>query len=190
MRIYTRTGDLGETGLFGGERVYKDDLRVNAYGSVDELNAVLGMALALQVDSEIDALLLSLQNDLFMLGSDLATPENEELQRGRVTIQRVPPEKAQSLESWIDHFEAELPPLTRFILPGGTALAAHLHFARTVCRRAERMCVSLVRLTEEAGKPNINPEIVIYLNRLSDLIFVLARAANSRQGREDVPWNP
>lgn len=190
MRIYTKTGDLGETGLFGGERVYKNDIRVDAYGSVDELNAVLGVAVASQSEPEIDALLLAIQHDLFMLGSDLATPETEELQRGRVTIQRVPSEKVEALEVWIDQFEAELPPLTRFILPGGTLLSAQLHMARTVCRRAERMCVTLMRSLEEAGITALNPEIVRYLNRLSDLLFVLARVANYRQGREDVPWNP
>lgn len=190
MRIYTKTGDLGETGLFGGERVYKDDLRVTAYGTVDELNAVLGIAIALQADPELDTLLLSFQNDLFMLGSDLATPEEEDRNKGRIQIARVPAEKVEALEHIIDKYEATLPPLTRFILPGGTPLSAQLHFARTVCRRAERACVTLHRATTEAGKPAVNPEIVRYLNRLSDLLFVLARAANHRSGKEDIPWNP
>ncbi len=190
MRIYTRTGDLGETGLFGGERVFKDDLRVTAYGEVDELNAALGIAIALQSDSEIDALLLTIQHDLFTLGSDLATPEDGDLQKGRVSIQRVPPEMATRLETEIDRYEATLPPLTRFVLPGGTPLSAHLHFARTVCRRAERACVSLARNEAEAGHPSLNPNAVRYLNRLSDLLFVLARAANARQGVSDIHWNP
>ncbi len=190
MRIYTRTGDLGETGLFGGERVSKDDLRVEAYGGVDELNATLGIAIALQSDSEVDALLLSIQHDLFTLGSDLATPEGEGLQKGRVAIQRVPPEMATRLETEIDRYEDTLPPLTRFVLPGGSPLSAHLHFSRTVCRRAERACVTLARAEEAAYRSPINPNAIIYLNRLSDLLFVLARAANHRQGVSDIHWNP
>lgn len=190
MRIYTRTGDSGQTGLFGGERVFKDDLRVEAYGGVDELNAALGVAIALQSDSELDALLLSIQHDLFALGSDLATPEGEGLQKGRVSIQRVSPSASSRLEAEIDRYEETLPPLTRFILPGGTPLSAQLHFARTVCRRAERACVTLGRSEEQASRPAINPNILLYLNRLSDLLFVLARAANHRQGAPDVPWNP
>ncbi|MCX6377898.1 MAG: cob(I)yrinic acid a,c-diamide adenosyltransferase [Armatimonadetes bacterium] len=190
MRIYTRTGDLGQTGLFGGERVSKNDLRVEAYGGVDELNATLGLAIALQSDSELDTLLLSIQHDLFTLGSDLATPEGEDLQKGRVSIQRVPPEMVTRLEREIDRYEETLPPLTRFVLPGGTPLSAHLHFARTVCRRAERSCVTLALAEEAAGHSSINPEAIRYLNRLSDLLFVLARAANHRHSVSDIHWNP
>lgn len=189
-RIYTRTGDTGETGLFGGERVGKDDLRVEAYGTVDELNAVLGAARTHGADAEIDALLLSLQNELFSLGADLATPDEEDTHKGRITIARVAPDRAIRLETLIDLYEAGLPPLTRFILPGGHPLAAALHVGRVVCRRAERRCVALARAEAEAGRPPLNPEIVRYLNRLSDLLFVLARAANHRNEVPDVVWEP
>jgi cob(I)alamin adenosyltransferase len=187
-RIYTRSGDQGETGLFGGERVGKDDLRVEAYGTVDELNAVLGVARTHAPDAEIDALLLSVQHDLFHLGADLSTPRAEETEKGRIVIQRVSAERVDRLEQWIDRFEAELPPLTRFILPGGTPLAASLHLGRVVCRRAERRCVTLTRAEEDAGRTPLNAQILRYLNRLSDLLFVLARLANHRAGVSDVYW--
>ncbi|MDW8208687.1 MAG: cob(I)yrinic acid a,c-diamide adenosyltransferase [Chloroherpetonaceae bacterium] len=188
-RIYTRTGDLGTTGLFGGQRVSKDDLRVEAYGTVDELNAMLGQARVAISDPEINALLLALQADLFHLGADLATPDDEDTQKGRVTVRRVAPERVQQMEQWIDRFEQELSPLTRFVLPGGSPAAAALHVARVVCRRAERRCVTLAQATEMEGHP-INPEVIRYLNRLSDLLFVLARLANHRQGVPDVHWDP
>jgi cob(I)alamin adenosyltransferase len=191
VRIYTRSGDTGETGLFGGQRVSKDDLRVEAYGAVDELNAALGLAAALKADAEIDALLNELQHELFLLGADLATPGIRDEARGRVSIERVSSALAERLERLIDRYEADLPPLTQFILPGGQPLAAALHWARVVCRRAERRCVTLARVEADganASAPDINPEVVRYLNRLSDLLFVLARAANHRRGAGDVIW--
>jgi cob(I)alamin adenosyltransferase len=181
-RIYTRTGDTGDTGLFGGQRVGKDDLRVEAYGTVDELNAVLGVALTQSQDSDLARLLTHLQNDLFALGADLATPETAGEKHGKTTIERVGEDKATALEGEIDRLEAELTPLRQFILPGGTPLAAYLHLARTVCRRAERRCVRV------SHSETLNPEIIRYLNRLSDLLFVMARAANARQGAGDVAW--
>jgi cob(I)alamin adenosyltransferase len=189
LRIYTRTGDMGDTGLFGGERVRKDDARVEAYGTVDELNAVLGVARVQAEDPELRETLAAFQDRLFAVGADIATPMETATQRGRVSIERIAPERVEALERLIDRFESELPPLTRFILPGGSALAAALHLARTVCRRAERRCVTLAHLAEDADNPTINPEVIRYLNRLSDLLFVLARVANHRQGVEDIVWN-
>jgi cob(I)alamin adenosyltransferase len=190
LHIYTRTGDAGETGLFGGVRVRKDDLRVDAYGTVDELNAVLGVAHAQASDPELQETLAALQDALFRLGADLATPETEEPQRGRITIERVGAERVARLEALIDRYEAELEPLRQFILPGGHPLAAALHLGRVVCRRAERRCVALAGAEASRDRPPLNPEIVRYLNRLSDLLFVLARVANRRQGVADVAWNP
>lgn len=176
MKIYTKTGDTGETGLFGGQRVTKDSLRVQAYGSADECNAALGVARSLGLDPELDALLTEVQNQLFVVGADLATPgENP-------NIPRVSEADVTFLEEWIDRLESELTPLRQFILPGGVPAAAYLHLARTVCRRAERWVVSLSR-TEP-----INPQVLTYLNRLSDLLFVAARAANARAGAADIPW--
>ncbi len=188
VRIYTKTGDEGDTGLFGGQRVRKDDLRVEAYGTVDELNAVLGEARArgMGEDSDLDETLSRFQHDLFNVGADLATPRAEDETKGRVHVTRVTSERTARLETLIDRYEAELPPLTRFILPGGHALAAALHLARVVCRRAERRCVTLADVDPTA----INPEVLRYLNRLSDLLFVLARVANHRRGVADVIWNP
>jgi cob(I)alamin adenosyltransferase len=192
VRIYTRTGDSGETGLFGGQRVSKDSIRVEAYGAVDELNASIG-AVRASVSAistaikEIDDLLYRIQHDLFLLGADLATPQSSSSQAAK-SIARMNPERIAYLEQQIDHFEAELPPLKQFILPGGTAFAAALHVARTVCRRAERRTITLSGA--EAEEDPINPEAVKYLNRLSDLLFVLARAANHRVGVPDTPWNP
>lgn len=188
LKIYTRTGDDGDTGLFGGQRVHKDDLRVEAYGTVDELNAVLGVARthAPASDADIDALLQTLQNDLFGLGSDLATPEEKDTKKGRIHITRVSPAQVAALEAQIDRFEAELPPLTNFILPGGSALASSLHLGRVVCRRAERCCVTLARA--EADIAPLNPDVIRYLNRLSDLLFVLCRVANKRRDVPDVVW--
>lgn len=180
MKIYTRTGDEGETGLFGGPRVRKDHVRIEAYGAIDELNAVLGAArlYVATLDSAMDALLASIQNDLFDLGAELATPDPQK--RRRV----VSPEQIARLEQAIDRYEADLPPLKQFILPGGSPAGARLHVARTVCRRAERRLVQLERTPGEEGSPGT----VIYVNRLSDLLFVLARAANQRAGVPDVPW--
>lgn len=187
-RIYTRTGDSGNTGLFGGERVAKDDLRVEAYGAVDELNASLGAARALGFDPEIDTVLCHIQHDLFQVGADLATPEESKLDAGRRVVKRIDGTRAERLEASIDKFEAELSPLQQFVLPGGHPTAAALHISRTICRRAERRCVTLARRAEADGE-TANPEIVRYLNRLSDLLFVLARAANRRNSVPDVNWN-
>jgi cob(I)alamin adenosyltransferase len=176
MKIYTRTGDDGTTGLWGGIRVPKDALRVQAYGTVDECNAAIGVARAAGLDPALDQLLAEIQDTLFIVGSDLATPGEA------ATIPRVSAEQAAQLEEAIDELEASLEPLRQFILPGGSPGAAHLHLARTICRRAERWVISLVREEE------INPQVPIYLNRLSDLLFVAARAANSRAGIPDVPW--
>lgn len=180
MKIYTKTGDNGETSLFGGKRVWKDDLRIAAYGTVDELNAVIGIALTEIDDKELCSLLLSLQNELFVLGSDLATP----LDKGNkgFVIPRIEKENYQRLELLIDKYEAKLPELKNFILPGGSKGAANLHLARTVCRRAEREVVSLSKNEE------INSEVEIYLNRLSDLLFVLARYQNFITGTADINW--
>jgi len=184
MRIYTRTGDRGETGLFGGQRVLKSHSRVAAYGEVDELNAAVGVCLAFCEDEAIRRVLERLQADLFVVGSDLATPEEEGDRVGRRAVQRVTEGMGAALEALIDQFTEEVPALESFILPGGTLLAAQLHLARTVCRRAERAVIAA------AGKEALNPEGIVYLNRLSDLLFTLARAANHRAGRAETPWVP
>jgi cob(I)alamin adenosyltransferase len=185
MKIYTRTGDRGETGLFGGQRVRKDHTRVEAYGEVDELNAVVGWAVArLQADgdAEMAERLRLLQADLFALGANLATPAPEDGGRPSTHIPPLPSARIADMEDWIDAAETELEPLRSFILPGGTEAAARLHMARTVCRRAERRVISL------AAEAHLDPEAVRYLNRLSDLLFVLARLANQRGGTADVRW--
>jgi cob(I)alamin adenosyltransferase len=179
MKIYTKTGDDGQTGLFGGPRVSKADPRIEAYGTVDELNAVLGLSRTQSLPPEIDALVARLQNELFDLGAELATPDPQ----ARAT-NLISPARIEALEKAIDQFDAHLPPLKTFILPGGTAGAAWLHLARTVCRRAERC---LVTLMGQAGE-KISPLPLVYLNRLSDLLFVLARAANQIAGQPDVKW--
>jgi cob(I)alamin adenosyltransferase len=183
-RIYTKTGDDGTTGLGSGERRPKFDLRVAAYGTVDETNATIGVArLHLSSEPDVDAILLRVQNDLFDLGADLAAPENPDKpnrERLRVTDSQV-----ERIEKDIDRLNEALSPLTSFVLPGGEAAAAHLHLARTVCRRAERLTVELaVRKEEKVGAPAIR-----YLNRLSDLLFVAARYVNGR-GKRDVLWVP
>ena len=181
MKIYTKTGDQGSTGLFGGGRVAKDNIRVEAYGDVDELNAVIGMARSVEMMPRIDEVLVPIQRDLFAIGALLATPDRDKmaqhLQKARIDEGRI-----QELERAIDEGEAELEPLTAFIIPGGTPKAAALHVARTVCRRAER---HVVRLQHEVELP---PLTVIYLNRLSDLLFTLARVANRRAGAGEVTW--
>ena len=184
-RIYTKTGDKGTTALGDGRRVPKDAPRIEAYGTVDELNAVLGLVLLVVADADGAALLKSIQNDLFDLGADLCVPERPK--RGRAAQARKPLRIAEAhvkpLEQAIDRFNAALQPLRSFVLPGGTAASAWLHLARTVCRRAERRLVALAR------KETINPQAIIYLNRLSDLLFVMARRAND-VGRADVLWVP
>ena len=184
MRIYTRTGDQGETGLFGGQRVMKNHLRVHAYGEVDELNAVLGTCVSLCDDAELKSVLERIQAELFVVGADLATPLEEGEQVGRRDVPRVTEGMAAALEALIDHFEDGVPPLRHFILPGGTPLAAQLHLARCVCRRAERAVIAA------AGREAIDPDVIVYLNRLSDLLFTLARAANHRAGQYETPWHP
>ena len=181
-RIYTRTGDTGETGLFGGGRVAKDDVRVEAYGAVDELNAVLGVALTHVTDEAIATRLRLLQADLFTLGAHLATPGHEG--RKAPQLPALPDTRAAEMEQWIDEADAELPPLRAFILPAGAGGGAALHHARTVCRRAERRVVALAR------EQTLDARIVVYLNRLSDLLFTLARLATLRAGETDVKWEP
>ncbi len=182
IRIYTRTGDTGETGLFGGQRVRKDDLRVESYGAVDELNALLGISRSMIADADLEDLLTTVQKTLFDIGADLATPDSVGNTLGKVVIPRLKPDAVSLLEIHLDQIECELPPLRRVILPGGNALAANLHFARSICRRAERRCVTL------AAAEQVNPEIIRYLNRLSDLLFVMARVANARAGIADIMW--
>jgi cob(I)alamin adenosyltransferase len=181
-RIYTRTGDAGETALADGRRVPKHAPRVEAYGTVDELNATLGLA-RLHAAAEIDASLARVQNDLFDLGADLATPDFENDAQAPRPRLRVVAAQVTRLEAEIDEINARLSPLRSFVLPGGTALAAHLHLARTVARRAERLAVAL------AGLEAVNPEAVRYLNRVSDWLFVAARVAND-DGASDVLWVP
>jgi cob(I)alamin adenosyltransferase len=179
VKIYTRTGDAGQTALFDGSRVAKADPRVDAYGHVDELNAALGQARAAGVDAALDAWLEHLQRDLFALGAQLADPRSRIA--ARVTRASLGPSDTERLEQWIDAAEAELPPLRRFVLPGGTPAGAALHLARTVCRRAERHIVGL-------GADAVGPDLLAYVNRLSDLLFVLARLANARAGAPDQEW--
>jgi len=181
MRIYTRTGDDGDTGLFGGGRVTKDDPRVEAYGDVDELNASLGFARAVELMPRIDDVLLPIQRDLFALGALLATPDLERMHE-QLAKARIDDERIAELEHAIDAGEAELEPLRSFILPGGTPKSAALHVARTVCRRAERRVVTLQRTVA------LPATVGVYLNRLSDLLFVLARVANRRAGAAEVTW--
>lgn len=180
-RIYTKSGDHGDTGLGDGTRVPKDDPRVAAYGAVDELNSTLGVLLTQDLDVDLRELFRSVQNDLFDVGADLCVPQAPDEAAGPKL--RVRPEQAGRLESRIDHYNDGLKPLQSFILPGGHSAAAWCHLARTVCRRAERAVVTLARAE------TINAEIVVYLNRLSDLLFVLARHLNDR-GQADVLWVP
>jgi cob(I)alamin adenosyltransferase len=181
LRIYTRTGDEGTTGLFGGGRVDKHHPRVEAYGDVDELNAALGLARAVEAMPRIDEVLVPVQRDLFAIGALLATPDREKMHQ-QLEKARIDDERIAQLERAIDDGEAELEPLKAFIIPGGTPKAAALHVARTVCRRAERRVVALARDIE------IPALAVRYLNRLSDLLFVLARVANRRGGAGEVTW--
>ncbi len=177
-RIYTRTGDKGETGLVGGARVQKDSIRVEAYGNVDELNSVLGMARGFSRDEELDTVLEELQKDLFVAGADLASAGE-----GLRELPRISKDRITELEKTIDRFEGELSPLKAFILPGGGISGSILHYARTVARRAERRIVTLSR-TEK-----INEQMIPYINRLSDLLFVMARVANHRDGKSEVEWH-
>ena len=182
MALYTRRGDDGTTGLFGGRRVEKDDLRVHTYGEVDELNAALGLARAASGDDEMLALLSQLQAILFVVGSDLATPRDGDGDAA-AAIERVGAQHVTLLEALIDDADGRSPALTTFILPGGGEVASRLHLARAVCRRAERACVALGRDTDTGE------HVVPFLNRLSDLLFAAARWANRIDGVDDVPWN-
>lgn len=180
MKVYTRRGDAGQTDLFGGDRVSKEHIRVEAYGEVDELNACVGVAAAASAHADVAAFMQGIQSTLFDIGSFLATPEAAH--RTKASIPEAEEEDVKALEAEIDRLEEELSPLENFILPGGTPAAAAFHVARTVCRRAERRVVSLDREDPLGGFA------LRYLNRLSDLLFVLARVENARANVEDVEW--
>jgi cob(I)alamin adenosyltransferase len=181
MKIYTKTGDEGTTGLFGGGRVRKDEARVEAYGTIDELNAVVGLVRASKVPGDVDAVLSAVQEDLFVIGAELATVAGKE---DKLPMQLLGEDRAVLLESVIDRMEETLPALTSFVVPGGSPGGALLHQARTVSRRAERRTLSA------SSETPIRREILVYLNRLSDLLFVAARRANHAAGTPDVPWTP
>lgn len=178
MKIYTKTGDDGTTGLQGGRRISKSDPRIISYGSIDEINSWLGLALAQELDADIRESLTKIQNELFVAGSDLSNPNLSDA-KNRVTETMI-----DNLEKEIDKYEKELSPITNFILPGGHKNASYLHLARTVARRAETQIVIL------SSQERINPNCQKYLNRLSDLLFVLARVTNKRSGISDVVWKP
>lgn len=180
MKIYTRTGDQGSTGLFGGARVPKTDLRVAAYGTVDEANAAIGVARAAGVSAQMDALLKTIQDELFTVGAELACAPGKE---SKLSLELVGDDAILRQEQTMDALEEELEPLKSFVLPGGTPGAAALHLARTVARRAERAVLT------ESERSDVRGELIRYLNRLSDLLFVMARAENRRAGVADVPWN-
>lgn len=179
MKIYTKTGDRGETGLFGGARVKKSHRRVDAYGEIDELNSVIGLARTERFDDDVDALLVRIQSVLFDIGAELATAPDK---ADKLLSVPVGDEEIHLLERAIDRADEELEPLRTFVLPGGSRAAAHLHLARCVCRRAERRVVAL------AAEEPVRDEVIRYVNRLSDLLFTWARLANHRAGVEDVPW--
>ena len=176
MKIYTKTGDDGNTGLQGNLRIGKSHPRIMAYGTVDETNAALGVVLANSLDTDISEILTDIQNDLFLVGADLSNPNLND-SKNRVSLEMI-----EKIESLIDKFESELPPLTNFILPGGVLAASQIHYVRTVVRRAETLVVSL------SEKDEINSNCIKYLNRLSDFLFVLGRLINKRSNREDILW--
>ena len=178
MKIYTKTGDDGNTGLQGDFRISKSHPRIIAYGTVDEANAAIGVVLTNTLDDDISQLLNQIQNDLFLLGSDLSNQNLNDL-KNRVTLEMI-----EKLEESIDTFESELPPITNFILPGGNVAASQIHQVRTIVRRAETLVVKL------SDKDEINSNCIKYLNRLSDLMFVLGRLINKRKGIEDILWKP
>lgn len=176
MKIYTKTGDDGTTGLQGGARVSKSNLRIRAYGSVDEINASLGLILSNKIDNDLRDILIKIQNDLFVAGADLSNPDLSN-KKNRIT-----PDMVENLEKKIDILENDLPPISNFILPGGHVIASETHMARTIARRAETLAIALDE------KEKINDECKKYLNRLSDLLFVIARTVNKRNGIEDIIW--
>jgi len=178
LKIYTKTGDEGDTGLQGGKRISKSSERIRSYGNVDEVNSVLGLVLSHKIDPDVEKLLKKIQNELFVLGSDLSNPDTADKQN------RISKNMVENLEKKIDEYEKELPPLSNFILPGGTHSAALVHLARTVVRRSETNVVSLSK-TEK-----INTECLVYLNRLSDLLFVITRELNKRSKTPDIIWEP
>jgi len=178
MKIYTKTGDKGETSLFGGKRVRKDNSRIEAYGNADELNSCIGVVRSFAPPSEIDAVLAEIQNDLFVLGADLATPGGG----AKTDVQRIGPGDVVRLERHIDRIDELLPELRSFIVPGGSQVASFLHLARTICRRCERGVVVL------SHEDRSSESTIVYLNRLSDLLFVLARYSNKLSERPDIPW--
>ncbi len=179
MKIYTKQGDSGETSLFGGKRVLKSSPRIEVYGTVDELNSIIGITVAAEPSPRGLEILNELQNQLFFLGADLATPTDSKQQ-----VARIKASHAHKLEEWIDELDAINPPLRQFILPGGTRAAASLHLARTICRRAERAAIECMSLDP------INEDAIVYLNRLSDLLFVMARYENTAANHPETPWNP
>ncbi len=179
MKIYTKTGDRGETSLFAGGRVRKDNIRVEAYGTVDELNSVLGLARSYPLPEQAQTWLEAVQNVLFVVGADLATP----MDSSPKWLVRLDDQPVLALENAIDQMDEELPRMTAFILPGGVTAAAALHVARTVCRRAERICVTL------SAEETINPNVLVYLNRLSDFLFTLARWVNLKAGETETKWH-
>ena len=179
MKIYTGFGDEGQTRLYGGKVVSKDHLRIEVYGTIDELNSLLGLVISQLADEHLHEQLMSIQNDLFQISAVLATPDQDTLKK----LEKAPePSDIKRLEQLIDRMDEKLEPLQNFILPGGTTTASFLHLARTVCRRAERRLTSLMATAE------IDSDIIIYLNRLSDLLFVAARYVNYLAGVTDIPW--
>ncbi|MCZ6702806.1 MAG: cob(I)yrinic acid a,c-diamide adenosyltransferase [Ignavibacteria bacterium] len=181
MKIYTKTGDKGETGLFGGERISKDSIRIQAYGTIDELNSFIGLAVTEVAEDTVKEILQNIQNRLFTIGADLSTPENEK--NKKLNFFRTPEEFYLDIEKAIDHYESKLDELKNFILPGGSKGAALLHICRTITRRAEREIVALNKTVK------IGDKIIIFLNRLSDLFFVLSRFENTVTGTPDIIWN-
>jgi cob(I)alamin adenosyltransferase len=179
MKIYTKKGDKGYTSLFGGTAIKKNSVRLHAYGTVDELNSVMGLIISYKPDSKVSEIITELQKQLFVLGADLAT-----LLSKKTKIKRIGKNEIQMLENWIDELDEQLPELTSFILPGGSAAGSVLHLARTICRRAERFTVEL----KDEGA--VTEESIIYLNRLSDLLFVIARYQNFKTGIEEIKWMP
>ncbi len=179
MKIYTRTGDNGSTGIFGGPRVSKDDPRIEACGSVDELNAAIGVALSAEVPASVSSQLGQIQHELFLLGAELATPNPEVL-----GLRLIDAANIEQLERWIDEHESGLPPLKQFILPSGLLAASELHMARAICRRAERRVVTMT-LGSDRG---VSEAVIAYLNRLSDLLFVQSRVVNREAGVREVEW--